>query len=797
MAESSSSSQATASSEQQTIELHILSPSPEVPHSLTFPIVLTTTTVGELKIKIQDAVPTKPAPERQRLIYRGKALTQDSLPLKDIFTQEMVFLEHLSKVLADSLQLNSAQPLSLHLVLPPTEAAAQPHPVRANPALSQHTVPPRPASTGQLPTPQPGPLPNQQPHIHFGAGIHPQVFMPFPNMVPNMPLGGNAAFGNNLPGGAPIPQGLPPQLQQALNNHIAAMNQQFAQIAQTQGAQHATQPNLTQPSNPTQQPPNPRQVPGVTPHAFQLAMQQQQQARAAMGMQGIGGPRHPMPNGHQLNTNSSNTNTIVREERGPNGEHWRMVVETTGPIVNGNQATSTFPGQQPRAEMVVPNADRNPTDPGEAGVSQQTQADVTPGSGQSAASNSQNRGTAFSINVEPGAATNSTPGFQTSIHHQPYLTLQAHLSSLERIIASGIAPVEAQFQRARELLCQIPTSSMAGHSFATRLNNLTIQAEQIRASQRTFPNQVQPLMQPSSAQHLSTTSTVYVLSSPTGPQALLISPNGVYSSQPSLTTTASIATARHPEPSQTHPRPNPEQPPTQQGPAPDNGEQVQQNLQQQQANQAAANIMRLGSHLWLLIRLLGFVYFFAGGGGWRRTILMGVGALFVFIAQTGIFEPLVEAVWLPLRRHVEGLLPLAGNERRPGNLRQNENGTRDVRQGEPTPEQAAERILQQRNRGNEGFVRNNLRRFERAVALFVASLVPGVGERHIAAREAAEAVRQVEERERVERAAREEEEAMQRQEGAGGTERNGDGELESPEPAGDREQAAQQPLVEV
>ena len=516
-----------------------------------------------------------------------------------------------------------------------------------------------------------------------------------------------------------------------------------------------------------------------------------------MGMQGLGGPRHPTLNGQQSNVNPSNTNTIVREERGPNGEHWRMVVETTGPIVNGSQVTSMPADQRPSTEANGTNADQNHTAADEAGMSQQTQAGIRASRTQSPAPNPQNYNITSSVNAEPGVSASLTPEPQTNVYQRQYLNLQAHLSSLERIIASGIAPVEAQFQQARELLSQFQTNSMISHSFATRLNSLMIQAEQIRTSQRASHNFIQPPVQPSSTQYPSTASTVYLLSSPTGPQALLISPNGIYNSQPSFTTTASVTTAQNPEVSQPQPQTNPQHAQAQQAPGPDNAEQARQNLQQQQANQAAANIMRLGGHLWLLIRLLGFGYFFAGGGGWRRTILIVVGALLVFIAQTGIFEPLVESVWLPLRRHVEGLLPLAANEGHPENVRQNDNGIRDVRHHEPTPEQAAERILRERNERHHGFVRNNLRRVERAVALFVASLVPGVGERHIAAREAAEAVRQAEERERQERVAREEDEARKRREGAAGTEENGNGGSESTKLTEEREQVAQQPLVEI
>jgi hypothetical protein len=56
----------------------------------------------------------------------------------------------------------------------------------------------------------------------------------------------------------------------------------------------------------------------------------------------------------------------------------------------------------------------------------------------------------------------------------------------------------------------------------------------------------------------------------------------------------------------------------------------------------------------------------------------------------------------------------------------------------PSPEQAAARIIRQnQERQNHGIVRDTIFRVERAVALFLASLVPGVGERHVRAREEA------------------------------------------------------------
>ena len=79
-----------APSVNRKITLNVLSPSDEIPGKLTFNGCPTSTTVAELKSKICGAVATRPAPERQRLIYRGKPLTQDSATLGDVFSQEAV-----------------------------------------------------------------------------------------------------------------------------------------------------------------------------------------------------------------------------------------------------------------------------------------------------------------------------------------------------------------------------------------------------------------------------------------------------------------------------------------------------------------------------------------------------------------------------------------------------------------------------------------------------------------------------------------------------------------------------------
>lgn len=87
---SSSGSSSKHSAKRQTFMLHVLSPSADFPNKITYPDVPISATVGELKIRICDAVDSGPSPELQRLIYRGKPLAQDTAFLKDIFTQETV-----------------------------------------------------------------------------------------------------------------------------------------------------------------------------------------------------------------------------------------------------------------------------------------------------------------------------------------------------------------------------------------------------------------------------------------------------------------------------------------------------------------------------------------------------------------------------------------------------------------------------------------------------------------------------------------------------------------------------------
>ena len=585
----------------------------------------------------------------------------------------------------------------------------------------------------------------------------------------------------------PLPPQLPPHLQQAMRSHFEALNQQL-------GGQNAANAISLLPaalqnhlnSYPGHQPP-------FTAPNFHQIVAQQQQARAAAGQRGLGhvdrnqgvqtGTASPPP-GHGGATTPSNfsapglpTNSrVVQENHGPNGEHWRMVIEST--------QTVTRPPHSHRSFL-----ESNGQGPGLINPNNHSRASML------------GRGNSPQPLGSQGTSTGGQPNSSSTGEQSQLSQLEQSLSSIESALAGGTAPAEPIFDSARTLLQRMsnqrdfPIDTTT--TLRSRLDNLSTQADHLRASLNSI------LMRVISEQHpvqrpppTASPSPIYLLSSPSGPHALLVSPSGMYTTPwqfPSLAVPSPnpvLHQATIPTPTQPA---NPTRQANVQQPAinpPQAAPEPQQQQRDRQANQAGdliRIILPLGGHVWLLVRLFGFVYFFTAGGGHRRAILLGLCAFIVFIAQTGLFRPFLQSTWEPFRRHIENLLPLANNDRRllpdaavAGNNANLEGQGAQRANGVPTPQQAAQRLLREREQRDGSIMRQYLRRAERAVALFVASLVPGVGERHIAARDAAEAAIREQERERErerevrERIQRENEENRERNESGyeGDSERN-------------------------
>lgn len=73
-----------------TFTLQVLSPSAGVSGPLSFPQLPSGTTVKQLKEKIRESLPMRPADDHQRLIHQGRLLAKEDETMLEIFGQEKV-----------------------------------------------------------------------------------------------------------------------------------------------------------------------------------------------------------------------------------------------------------------------------------------------------------------------------------------------------------------------------------------------------------------------------------------------------------------------------------------------------------------------------------------------------------------------------------------------------------------------------------------------------------------------------------------------------------------------------------
>lgn len=164
---------------------------------------------------------------------------------------------------------------------------------------------------------------------------------------------------------------------------------------------------------------------------------------------------------------------------------------------------------------------------------------------------------------------------------------------------------------------------------------------------------------------------------------------------------------------------------------------------------------------WLFMRMYIFIFVFSESGSWRRLILLTSSIIYCLLPDN---NPLADAI-TAARRHFDNLIGPPNLPQRPpqaqnaapsptntqGDASQAQaatpaSGSRRQQRPMPTPEEAARRLLQQQNRRSPNPVLDFLYRIEQGVALFLASLVPGLGERHVQVREEARRILEEEER---------------------------------------------------
>ncbi|KAG0125467.1 hypothetical protein HOY82DRAFT_142085 [Tuber indicum] len=149
------------------------------------------------------------------------------------------------------------------------------------------------------------------------------------------------------------------------------------------------------------------------------------------------------------------------------------------------------------------------------------------------------------------------------------------------------------------------------------------------------------------------------------------------------------------------------------------------------------------SHFWLAIRLTVFVILFTGSGGWRRMLYLGAIAVAIFVWQTGVLEPLlrpvIEAINPPpppppsTQPPASTPAPQFPNQPQPQAAANpiNDNPppgqAMDANVNQPDPARTAQILI---DRQQDRF-RDIFRGIERCIMIFLASLIPGLHERHV------------------------------------------------------------------
>ncbi|KAI1496766.1 hypothetical protein F5X99DRAFT_57829 [Biscogniauxia marginata] len=581
--------------------------------------------------------------------------------------------------------LRSTEHQSLHLVLRDLSDA--------RPAFT-----PTPPSNVTAQPPAPGQQQHHLPYLHAQPQVRAAVGPPqHPNAIFGFP---QAQFGGINPG-SQLPPGWTPQ-------HVAQNHRQM-----------------------------------MTALGMGMGNQNQQNyATMGFGMQGMqtpqgrGTPGTSTPGRNASPFQPDATRTVVREGIGPNGQQWRITVNetVTNPLQRPGRTGSPFstvdipvawgppPRSTPSAGQLSGNDVQSILRAADASSATRTMTDA----------------------MRRNASSSSLANLAANPSHQP--------------IPPGVTTP----------LVQSRTGSAAGTP------------DPLRAAAR---SRNPPTSHPQ-AQSSAGAPEVYILSSPAGPRALLLnssldtyfspqirganqtlgftlqqrpfappfgnmlnmsyavppqifqpqrSPIGAAIANPQPTRTTQ---AQQPQ-RQQHGLPQPPRPHPQLGHAmarPDNP-QIQ-----------AVRIAQVWPHVWMVIRLALFIWWFTSpSSSWSRWITVISIAITLFLVNTGLLNPIAEQIWVPVRRHLENLIPLADgpgarHDAHPAVVENAQAANVDAAnhdlQRNPNPADTAARLVQRRRQNNANWLLNQARRLERAGLLFLASIAPGVAERHIAHLEA-------------------------------------------------------------
>ncbi|KAL4809255.1 hypothetical protein BDV18DRAFT_77656 [Aspergillus unguis] len=322
--------------------------------------------------------------------------------------------------------------------------------------------------------------------------------------------------------------------------------------------------------------------------------------------------------------------------------------------------------------------------------------------------------------------------------------LKQYISLAEEQLNCGIAPTIDHVIQLRSHLFKLldeqlrrPQSERGEfiEPLITRVFDISARADSLRQPR------LLPIRTGSTLEHAShgPTAPMYILSAPDGYQALCTpsiapeTPGAAQTAQPAFAVADQQANAQ----------PNAQ---------PNADAVVMENvvrravLNQRPVAEGQFGLGRNLRRLWLFMRLYFFCHMFSAPGSQTRFLYVTLALIAALLAETSVPRRVYEMVLAPVQRHLEGLVHFTPDEQ----LQPRQNGA------DSTANQGIE--AQRVRDGNRAAgIYHNLRRVERSAALFLASLVPGVGERQIEVRNAAEAARNAElERQEEERRRQEE-----------------------------------------
>ena len=759
-----------------------------------------TTSVGQLRQQIQQAVPTHPSPERQRLLYGGRALVDNDQTLADAFNvkrdpTQTEYVIHLLVRADGTNTLPTPLPRVSGVTGRPTSPSTQTTQTNGN--VQPPTVP------VQTPTPQriPPHVHAHQHHQHQHAAMLAQQQRLQAQMMQNMPR----------PWAGGMTFGMPPSnfgQWPGMNPNFAGVGMPGLQNRAPVGVPTGGPPAMGIPHEQiVQQPPRPgSNSPSQTAHTGSEAAFAQVEGNApdsaganstrnsssgllppssmATGQQE---PPQPQPEQPFSNPRPLNNQGFHVEGIGPNGQRFtirqQMMNFPQGPFPNPTMPPGMIPmgfGPPPTMPMGVPTQGRPvPNGPSALERARQNVADMRQMLEELRNSN------------------------------LPAEELQTRVSRLEERTQSlndYIDPfnVSAMGSNTARLRHSSPSTTLPRDSNANGQPRPAIQPQ-------VFPAPIHPTPQQRLRPSQSDVAC-YLLSSPSGPRAIVYSPqHGTFTGGLTHRSASSAQASRQPTPSPTVQRNIPvaaenalgplNQAAAEQGqaaapPAVAPDQQAQPQAAQQDPLGPAGPIV---GHFWFLLRILIFIYFLLGTNlGWRRPlILFAIGFVFWTI-RLGLFgdngllrrwwDGIVQAPPPPrARQQQQQQEGQAGAGQQPGQQFDEARGPAGNGQPGrmPTPEQFAQRLLEGEQRAQQDaqqarlhWLRERVRPIERATALFVASLWPGVGEAQVRAREEEDRRRAEEE---IAERRRAEEERQRRELGNGGapTRKDESGEAEA------------------